>query len=195
MNKPLVGILTAFALLAGAQPSHATMPMQKKAKELGFAGSTNCLFCHNEKMPTKSEGDEQRARHVPGEDEGREEGQGSRHGLAQGLRGDQEVARLTRGGQKPKRRWSPPAPFFLKTGPIETRMNSVKGRNAMSGLSGRSLLLASWLWGRPRLLPPRPRPRPTTTARPVTATRTRHGRTARRSRFCPRRSRSPFMAR
>ncbi len=54
MNKPLVGILTAFALLAGAQPSHATMPMQKKAKELGFAGSTNCLFCHNEKMPTKA---------------------------------------------------------------------------------------------------------------------------------------------
>lgn len=54
MNKPLVGILTAFALLAGAQPSHATMPMQKKAKELGFAGSTNCLFCHNEKMPTKT---------------------------------------------------------------------------------------------------------------------------------------------
>ena len=52
MNKPLIGILTAFALLAGAQPSHATMPMQKKAKELGFP-SANCLYCHNEKLPTK----------------------------------------------------------------------------------------------------------------------------------------------
>jgi hypothetical protein len=52
MNKPLVGILTAFALLAGAQPSHATMPMQKKAKELGFPAA-NCLYCHNEKMPAK----------------------------------------------------------------------------------------------------------------------------------------------
>jgi len=52
MNKPLVGFLTAFALLAGAQPSHATMPMQKKAKELGFPAA-NCLYCHNEKMPAK----------------------------------------------------------------------------------------------------------------------------------------------
>ena len=52
MNKPLVGVLTAFAVLAGAQPSHATMPMQKKAKELGFKVE-NCLYCHNEKMPAK----------------------------------------------------------------------------------------------------------------------------------------------
>ena len=52
MNKPLVGVLAAFALLAGAQPSHATMPMQKKAKELGFPAA-NCLYCHNEKMPAK----------------------------------------------------------------------------------------------------------------------------------------------
>ena len=52
MNKPLVGVLSAFALLAGAQPSHATMPMQKKAKELGFKVE-NCLYCHNEKMPAK----------------------------------------------------------------------------------------------------------------------------------------------
>jgi hypothetical protein len=35
-----------------AQPSHATMPMQKKAKELGFP-STNGLYCHNEKRPAK----------------------------------------------------------------------------------------------------------------------------------------------
>jgi hypothetical protein len=53
MNKPLIGILTAFALLACAQSSHATMPMQKKAKELGFPAA-NCLFCHNEKLPTKA---------------------------------------------------------------------------------------------------------------------------------------------
>lgn len=52
MNKPLVGVLAAFALLAGAQPSQATMPMQKKAKELGFPAA-NCLYCHNEKMPAK----------------------------------------------------------------------------------------------------------------------------------------------
>ncbi len=52
MNKPLVGVLAAFALLAGAPPSHATMPMQKKAKELGFPAA-NCLYCHNEKMAAK----------------------------------------------------------------------------------------------------------------------------------------------
>ncbi len=52
MNKPLVGVLTAITILAGAQSSQATMPMQKKAKELGFP-STNCLYCHNEKMPKK----------------------------------------------------------------------------------------------------------------------------------------------
>jgi hypothetical protein len=53
MNKPLVGVLTAIAIFAGAQSSQATMPMQKKAKELGFAESTKCLYCHGEKMPKK----------------------------------------------------------------------------------------------------------------------------------------------
>ncbi len=52
MNKPLVGILTAFALVAGAVPSHATMPIQKAAKEAGYP-ATNCLYCHNEKLPVK----------------------------------------------------------------------------------------------------------------------------------------------
>ncbi len=33
-------------------PSSATMPMQKKAKELGFPAD-NCLYCHGEKMPKK----------------------------------------------------------------------------------------------------------------------------------------------
>jgi hypothetical protein len=52
MNKPLVGVIAALSILALAQPSQATMPMQKKAKELGFKVE-NCLFCHNEKMPAK----------------------------------------------------------------------------------------------------------------------------------------------
>jgi hypothetical protein len=32
--------------------SSATLPIQKKAKELGFAAE-NCLYCHNEKLPKK----------------------------------------------------------------------------------------------------------------------------------------------
>lgn len=32
--------------------STATLPMQKKAKELGFAAE-NCMYCHNEKLPKK----------------------------------------------------------------------------------------------------------------------------------------------
>ena len=52
MTKPLAGILAACVLLGGAVPSHATMPIQKKAKEAGFP-ATNCLYCHNEKMPAK----------------------------------------------------------------------------------------------------------------------------------------------
>ena len=52
MNKPLAGILTACIFMAGAVPSHATMPLQKSAKEAGFP-ATNCLYCHNEKLPVK----------------------------------------------------------------------------------------------------------------------------------------------
>jgi len=52
MNKPLAGILTVFVLVAGAVPSHATMPIQKAAKEAGYP-ATNCLYCHNEKLPVK----------------------------------------------------------------------------------------------------------------------------------------------
>lgn len=33
-------------------PSSATMPMQKKAKELGFPAD-NCQYCHVEKLPKK----------------------------------------------------------------------------------------------------------------------------------------------
>ena len=53
MNKPLALILTACVVLAGAAPSHATLPIQKKAKEAGFPAA-NCLYCHNEKLPVKA---------------------------------------------------------------------------------------------------------------------------------------------
>lgn len=49
--------LTALTLfwagwIALSSVSQATLPMQKKAKELGFPAS-NCLYCHNEKLPKK----------------------------------------------------------------------------------------------------------------------------------------------
>ncbi len=37
-------------LLSGT--SSATLPLQKKAKELGFPAD-NCMYCHNEKLPKK----------------------------------------------------------------------------------------------------------------------------------------------
>jgi hypothetical protein len=52
MNKPLLSILTAGVLLAGAASSQASLKLQKSAKEAGFPVE-NCLFCHNEKMPAK----------------------------------------------------------------------------------------------------------------------------------------------
>jgi hypothetical protein len=39
-----------WLLLSGT--SSATLPIQKKAKELGLP-ATNCLYCHNEKLPKK----------------------------------------------------------------------------------------------------------------------------------------------
>jgi len=49
--------LTALGLFwAGwilvSSTSTATLPLQKKAKELGFPAE-NCLYCHNEKLPKK----------------------------------------------------------------------------------------------------------------------------------------------
>ena len=44
MKKRLLGILTAFALLASAQPSHATMKMQKAAKDAGFPAANSEAF-------------------------------------------------------------------------------------------------------------------------------------------------------
>lgn len=49
--------LVALALVWGGwllltETSSATLPIQKKAKELGLP-ATNCLYCHNEKLPKK----------------------------------------------------------------------------------------------------------------------------------------------
>lgn len=45
--------LAAGFVLTSAGPAQATLDMQKKAKGAGFAESTNCMYCHNEKMPKK----------------------------------------------------------------------------------------------------------------------------------------------
>ena len=51
-------LAAAFAVALGLsvalvpRPAQATLEMQKKAKEIGFANA-NCLFCHNEKLPKK----------------------------------------------------------------------------------------------------------------------------------------------
>lgn len=58
MKKTSVGLGFATILLAGSGwmllggTSSATLPLQKKAKELGFPVE-NCLYCHGEKMPKK----------------------------------------------------------------------------------------------------------------------------------------------
>jgi hypothetical protein len=49
----LGGGLALALVLAGAGTASATMEMQKKAKAAGFAESSNCLYCHNEKLPKK----------------------------------------------------------------------------------------------------------------------------------------------
>jgi hypothetical protein len=41
---------SAWLLFSGT--SSATLPIQKKAKELKFP-ATNCMYCHNEKLPKK----------------------------------------------------------------------------------------------------------------------------------------------
>jgi hypothetical protein len=49
----LAAILLAWSgWMLVVAPSSATMPMQKKAKELGMPAD-NCLYCHGEKMPKK----------------------------------------------------------------------------------------------------------------------------------------------
>jgi hypothetical protein len=54
--KKLGLFLSALVLGAwgiGTGVSEATMDMQKKAKAGGFTEATNCLYCHNEKLPKK----------------------------------------------------------------------------------------------------------------------------------------------
>jgi hypothetical protein len=49
----LIGMLLFCAgWIASSGTSSATLPIQKKAKELGYP-ATNCLFCHGEKLPKK----------------------------------------------------------------------------------------------------------------------------------------------
>lgn len=44
---------SALALTLLPTTARATLEMQKKAKAAGFAESSNCLYCHNEKLPKK----------------------------------------------------------------------------------------------------------------------------------------------
>ena len=58
MNKAGVGLgmVTAFMVvgtwLGSTGVATATLPMQKKAKELGYPAA-NCQYCHVEKLPKK----------------------------------------------------------------------------------------------------------------------------------------------
>ena len=47
-----VAALAIAAFFAGTGLASATLPIQKKAKELGYP-ATSCVFCHNEKLPKK----------------------------------------------------------------------------------------------------------------------------------------------
>jgi hypothetical protein len=47
-----IGMAVLGAWLLGAGSASATLAIQKKAKEAGFP-ATNCLYCHNEKLPKK----------------------------------------------------------------------------------------------------------------------------------------------
>jgi len=51
-----IGLGAALLFWAGwmafSSVSSATLPLQKKVKELGYPAQ-NCLYCHNEKLPKK----------------------------------------------------------------------------------------------------------------------------------------------
>lgn len=55
--KSRVGVIGLLLFWAGwvalSSTTSATLPMQKKAKELGIAGVTDCMSCHGEKLPKK----------------------------------------------------------------------------------------------------------------------------------------------
>ena len=46
-------VLCVGAWLAGTGVATATLPIQKKAKELGYTAVTNCQSCHVDKLPKK----------------------------------------------------------------------------------------------------------------------------------------------
>ena len=48
----VVAAVTVGVWLGGVGTASATMPMQKKAKELGF-DANNCQYCHVDKLPKK----------------------------------------------------------------------------------------------------------------------------------------------
>ena len=48
----VVAMMGVATWLAGTGTATATLPMQKKAKELGYP-ATNCQYCHVEKLPKK----------------------------------------------------------------------------------------------------------------------------------------------
>jgi hypothetical protein len=56
MNRSRLGLAALALVWSGwllvTETSSATLQVQKKAKEAGFP-ATNCLFCHNEKLPKK----------------------------------------------------------------------------------------------------------------------------------------------
>jgi hypothetical protein len=56
-NRSGIGLAAIVFFWAGwvafTSTSSASLPMQKKAKELGIAGVTDCMSCHMEKLPKK----------------------------------------------------------------------------------------------------------------------------------------------
>jgi hypothetical protein len=56
-KKSRIGLVALAFFWAGwmafTSTSTATLGMQKKAKELGIAGVTDCMSCHLEKLPKK----------------------------------------------------------------------------------------------------------------------------------------------
>ena len=107
MKKPVSRFaLIALVLFWGGwiaftAPSTATMPIQKKAKELGFPAD-NCLYCHNEKLPKKGAITHNTRGGVAGGGKREEARQRGRRELAEVLPlrqevGSSEVARPARG--------------------------------------------------------------------------------------------------
>ena len=48
----VIAAVTVGIWVSGVGTASATMPMQKKAKELGF-DANNCQYCHVDKLPKK----------------------------------------------------------------------------------------------------------------------------------------------